>query len=400
MYRLSYILFFWLFFFSCTQKREKELEVLIPASLQMIGHKGSGNSNQYGNINLEENSWEALFNSIQRIDGSEMDVQMSADSTFWIFHDFSILNCEDSLVPFVTATDKDIIAFSKCNYKAKLIQLETFFSKAKEQPWENKTIVLDLKFLWNENIPADSNLERKKFYDFVSKEIIHFQKNVNFKVGIEVFSESQYRYFDSVFPEKTFLVNHYPTVEFAQEIQMKKWRTSFSIYEIDERFHNMSFDNLWTINTVNDFLKCLDFQPQIIQSDNIPLMEFFKTVQAGGKIKLFKEESHLIQAEDKEFFLLEKIQIPLTQNELIGFQTLTHPFPKEVYLTVTAFNDQNEGVDWLGFRLNDFQHAYHFIDTDFLHHLGATEVKLSIWNKDLKPLDHKISISRYRLEAL
>src|SRR5690554_3095440 len=65
----------------------------IPKNIKFIGHKGSGTISENGNINLRENTWKAIVNAMELIDGSEIDIQLSADSTFWIFHGHTLFNC-------------------------------------------------------------------------------------------------------------------------------------------------------------------------------------------------------------------------------------------------------------------------------------------------------------------
>src|SRR5690554_4907493 len=82
-----------IFYSACQKEPSPYLTVSIPQETLFIGHKGSGNINEYGNLEFVENTWEAIANAMNSIDGSEIDIQISLDSTLWIFHSSTLQNC-------------------------------------------------------------------------------------------------------------------------------------------------------------------------------------------------------------------------------------------------------------------------------------------------------------------
>ncbi len=80
---LSYILLV-LFCFTTSCRKAEILET----TTIFIGHKGSG-SNNYNDVVIE-NTLPAVQNIFGKLDGAELDIQMSLDETPWIWHNSSL----------------------------------------------------------------------------------------------------------------------------------------------------------------------------------------------------------------------------------------------------------------------------------------------------------------------
>src|SRR5690554_4751356 len=79
------------------------------SAVKIIGHKGSGDGPTYGYKDFIGNSIQSVKNAFEQIDGSEIDIQISKDSTLWVFHDHHMQGCKDSnLYNIVTLTDSAI----------------------------------------------------------------------------------------------------------------------------------------------------------------------------------------------------------------------------------------------------------------------------------------------------
>lgn len=60
----------------------------IETATNFLGHKGSGNNN-YNDL-LIENTLPSIKSAVNRLDGAELDIQMSLDGTPWIWHNASL----------------------------------------------------------------------------------------------------------------------------------------------------------------------------------------------------------------------------------------------------------------------------------------------------------------------
>lgn len=383
--------------YSCSEKPNKQIH--ISSDIQFIGHKGSGPIDETGNINLLENTWDAIANAMNNLDGSEIDIQMSADSTLWVFHNHEIIDCKDSSINFFLFTDAEILEISKCNYKNSLIQFSEFLAKSKAQDWDNKILSLDLKMLFNPEIKLNFK-SQEQLLSFLGEKLQHLLKNCPFDVLFEVFTDDEYAYFDRLFKGKVYMVNNSPNLELVQEMNEKKVNLSCPIYELDDSLSKsgIHIQNLWTINNANQFIKSLPFKPQVLESDNIPLMTFFKAIQNGRALKCTSSGEYHIQLKDEAFYSIKSVDLPASHNVLFQFETIQGTFPEDVFITFTAFSEDGDNKKWTGLKFSESPDGYYFMDADYLRYLGASMIKISIWNKEIRDLDCKLRLSQFILD--
>lgn len=370
-----------------------EPKISVPKEIKFIGHKGSGTINENGNIELQENTWESIANAMNSIDGSEIDLQLSADSTLWLFHDHKILNCQDSLINLFLCSDEELLKISECNYDSNLLSMSTFLTKVKTQNWEGKIICLDLKLLYN---PAmdQSQESQQMLLSFTGNKLLNTFKSSPFEVLIEVFEENQHTFFDNIFPGNTFLVNYSPTKNFIHEMKEKNRRLSLPLYELNKEKQNTDaqIDNIWTINTANEFFKGLKLDPKVMQSDNIPMMQFFKSIQEGKALSNTVVLDSFVKTKEEEFNHLLELKLPLENNQLLHFETFKRDFPEEVFLVYKGFNERDSSVYWQGVELAKNANPFLFLDSDFMKHKNASKIHINIWNKSRSNLNHKYKI--------
>lgn len=394
---LLYISFFSIIFTSCKQKSDDFLHLAIPKDLQFIGHKGSGTANKNGNINLHENSWEAISNAMNTIDGCEIDIQLSADSTFWIFHSERILDCNDSLVNFSFFSDENIQEISDCNYNSSIIKFSEFLNKAKHEDWKEKILCLDMKVFYNPKTLRlfSDNITLTYFVRDNLHRLINDSK-VETKVILEVFTPYQYKVFDSIFKDHTNLVDINPSSRSIIANNQSNILLSLPFHEMPEDFDKsiMSFENLWPINNPNDFFEGIKFDPKIIQSDNIPLMQFFKSLQENNALRRISSKKEIIKT-NEEYNSILILDFPIQENQLINFKNLSDTFPDEVFLVYMAIDENETAVHWEAVELNENPEIFYFINPEFLSSKNAKRAYINIWNKDKSNLDHEFSIQQY-----
>jgi len=172
-----------LFFFCTSCNKNKTL-----VKTKILGHKGSGSYSKYNNPYFD-NSIKGIIFSLQKLDGSEVDIQMSKDSTLWLFHDNHIRSCEDSLINFCLLTDNEIYTFSQCNYTNSLAPLSDLFLILDTCFYQNKLLSLDLKGLIN---PLALSIYKK---DFLFKHYASFIQSYAKKKTISLAVETKHAAF-------------------------------------------------------------------------------------------------------------------------------------------------------------------------------------------------------------
>ena len=125
-----------LFLFACN-KSESYPEV------QIFGHAGMGMNIGYSiyHDNSEESIDLAL--SLPNIDGVEMDVRMSKDSTLWLFHENRLEATTNGIGCIADLHDYEIAQLHyKSIHKEKLVKLDSILPKLKD----GQTFILDLRY--------------------------------------------------------------------------------------------------------------------------------------------------------------------------------------------------------------------------------------------------------------
>ncbi|MEX2484822.1 MAG: glycerophosphodiester phosphodiesterase family protein [Brumimicrobium sp.] len=358
------------------------LKISIPKDFKILGHKGSGVINENGNLGLQENTWNSIKNAFEKIDGSEIDIQMSEDSTLWVFHDHKIRGCTSDTIHFSKCSDIALKEISKCSYSNELITFESLLKFIKQAAWKDKTLSLDLKVLSN---PVMLNIfgTKEGLGRFVAQKLNTLLSEVDVEVLIEVPFIEQYKLFKSHLDYKVFLVNHKPTGDFIKECTTKNVSLSLPIYDLPQKF-KPDLENeyqLWTVNDPNQFLQALKYRPNYIQSDNIPLMRFFKQIQNGKELKLDESVPFSVgKGEVAEFYPLLENTIPKTPS-LVEFSFLSSNFPEETILVFNVTDSNGESVLWEGIDLSKIKTPYIFIDPEFLKYKKGEAYQMSIWNK-------------------
>ncbi len=150
--KLNIILWVFLGLMISCNKQESYPEVKI------FGHAGMGMDISYSIYH--DNSKEAidLALSLPTIDGVEMDVRMSKDSTLWLFHENRLDATTNGIGCIADLHDHQIAQLHyKSIHKEQLVVLDSILPKLKD----GHTFILDLKH-WNDCAQAYSDMQRFK----------------------------------------------------------------------------------------------------------------------------------------------------------------------------------------------------------------------------------------------
>lgn len=126
----------------------------VETATNFLGHKGSGNNN-YNDVVIE-NTLPSVQNALKKLDGTELDIQMSLDNTVWLWHnaDLSGYICDDrtrhDTIPKMRDAEIEKIRICHGNKSDRMYRLSEVID------WSNSTangihISLDVKVSFKPN---------------------------------------------------------------------------------------------------------------------------------------------------------------------------------------------------------------------------------------------------------
>ena len=369
----------------CSSEYSKEKFVFdFPSTIQVLGHKGSGTHGQFGN-KFHDNSVKGILNAIEKLDGAEFDLQMSLDSTLWLFHDHVMLDCNGNLVNIATITDSIIEAYGACNYSSEIDRFEDLVKALDTLKHTTKTLSLDLKALQNpESIEAYGG--EAELALFVAERIKNYLSKNNNNVFIEVPYSSQVDIMESKTGKTTFLI-HNSFEYLRQSFRMNHSAPIHHFYtDVPELFESYGQKSLlWVVNSTEEMMNALALRPSAIQTDNIPMVQFFRALPSKG---ILSETFQIAPPEEKtDFLMINEFMVPIEQDVLleidIGAQHL-----EGVQVVFSAVDDQGISTKWEA--LPYYKNIVHFFQGADEHaNLQTKSYKLYLWQPEGKAINLK-----------
>ena len=368
----------------CQEALENRYELSLPNETIFLGHKGSGTQGEFGN-SYPDNSISGILHAIEALDGAEFDLQLSVDSTLWLFHDHVMLNCSGDLVNIASISDSSIEANSVCNYASKIARFEDLVKALDTLKDTTKTLSLDLKVLQNpESIKTFGG--EAELALFVAERIKNLLSEKNsYQVFIEVPFSSQVHIMESITGRTTFLIHN--SFEYLREpLRMNHSAPIHHFYEdLPQLFNNYGQKSLlWVVNSADEMMNAITLKPKAIQTDNIPMVHFFQGLsKKGGNIK---ELARLPQQTTSEEYILIMEQ-PINFDKDVLFEVeIPSLLGEEVLLVISSVNQQGEATSWQAITPNKSHHYFYF---GAKHHnaLETTTMKFFLWNQTLKKVD-------------
>lgn len=377
-------------FQSCTEKENRitpensianyraEIE-----NIRFIGHKGSGDPPRYGYKNHIANSAASILHAIEKTDGSEFDLQLSADTTLWVFHNHEVLTCDSSLVNMAWLHDTEIRSASTCNYHGELIPLSELVAELKKENYTDKTLSLDLKVLQNKEA-----IERFGGMIPLAEAVINQTKKLEVLSGYSVLAETpnmEYvTYFEEHTPFEIYLLAR-KRADFEKPIP-KGYSADINLFISDSlKIDTTKKLQLWVVNSIGDMLKSFSLEPDYIQSDNIPLVDFVvktTTDELRPSILIADENFGTSTREEyvsiAEFDLDSLLREVMTELEYSAVDSLKKP----LLLVYSCTNNQGQSVFWAADEIGSKKHHYYkFINPKKLRENGGVVLKIYIWNR-------------------
>ena len=238
-------------------------------------HKGCGSSNP----NFTGNTLAGAEFGLSRLDGIELDIQMSKDGTLWLDHNNEVLDCEGNVIGcFQEMTDNEIMAYAECNDTIRYNTLESVFElMASDYP--ESVISLDIKGQYCEitntkdvmermansvlELVAKYKMENKVLVESSSLEFLHEFENQN-SVGQCVITVSG--------DVDEGLANAQATK--ARGISLKYGIEEFNA-DVVSLIHKKGYGIMvWYINEPVDIEKAWNSHPDFIQTDNADFRDY------------------------------------------------------------------------------------------------------------------------------
>lgn len=243
---------------------------------KFLMHRGGGNSG------FKENTFKAAHFGLERLDGIEIDIQISKDRTIWLSHNYELVACGNFAKNcFPETKDFDIFSLDSCLKTTDFTMLEDVF-KLVQDSFPNKYISLDVKAWYPCHV---NSLNVTDGLNIMAEEIIRLKKKYN-RIN-KIMVESETATFLSYIKEKSPDIETYLTTlgdfERGVLLALKAGYTGLSFkYQFKEvisiehikmiRKKGLKIQ-LWTINNLADLKEAYLINPDFIQTDEYSLVE-------------------------------------------------------------------------------------------------------------------------------
>jgi hypothetical protein len=302
---------------------------------------------------------------------------MSVDSTLWLFHDHNMLNCQGELVNIATMTDSSIEVNSACNYSAEIARFEDLVKALDKENDQTKTVSLDLKVLQNPEAIKTFGGEAELAI-FIAEKINMLTSELNYyDVFVEVPYSSQVHIMESITGRTTFLI-HNSFEYLRQSLRMNHSAPIHHFYEdVPQLFESYGQKSLlWVVNSADEMMNALALRPTAIQTDNIPMVQFFRELPRRGQVVETATYSNSDTLSD--FFILTEVNKQIEENQLIEVNFGQNNM-EGIHLVFSSTNQSGEGTKWKSVPIHDSTH-YFFLGKNEHELLGSENYKIYLWN--------------------
>ena len=373
-------------FLLCGCEENRKVEYVNPftgiEAVNILGHKGAGTMGRYGNSDFLDNSPEAILQGIQHLDGVEFDMQLSKDTTLWLFHDHEIPTCADTSANFFLLSDEEIKSISSCRFNGRLISLSGIMELINQQSFDKKKYLsLDIKGLQNPEALKYFG-SKKALGEVVLNKLtttidlnhsVEFLVEVPFKEQMELFRDFPGTCFAlcSAMDDCLETAAHHDcgislSLQSAQSLQPDKKFTT----------------QLWTPNTGTELQQALALKPDFIQTDNLTMVRFIRDIQEGFvRETILQKEQFSIQNEFQQIHSksFSAFQSPFFLE--LSFHSDQNINPEDVLLVHTG-STTGEPLYWEKFEIKKGENKHLiFLDLPFIQPDQKDELKLYFWNR-------------------
>ncbi|MDX1445348.1 glycerophosphodiester phosphodiesterase family protein [Lishizhenia sp.] len=366
MYRY-FSVFVLLVLFGCAKSNPQIVKIPSFKNVVFLGHKGAGNFGVYGS-EFHENTMNSAMFSLQKVDGCEVDVQITKDTLLVLHHD--VYTKVDSINIFDLTFDSLRTVY---NNRKDPVTLQALAEKIHGKGLTKKYLSLDCKFLYNPKV-IHTFSSSEKFRKSLVKRLNEIKKLIApNKLLLEVPGKDKFMFFQ----EHGF-------TSFWLRGDSSDMPLSLNHGHSESLEKNNQY---WVLNDFENFLGKKVVDSCFVQSDNIPLMAF---------LKLKRTEEFSISKKLNKIYDFNQQFISTLLKEHYGLIEVKHNFDEEdgVVLVVTENTDASNRF-YKTVRL-DKSRNFIFIDSSYFSDV-STPSNVYFWNPENKNLgDREIEISLYR----
>lgn len=375
----SFAVVFVMLLLGCSAERTQEKYFFdFPSEMRVLGHKGSGTHGAFGNT-FRDNSVAGIVHAIEQLDGAEVDIQMSADSTLWLFHDHVILNCNGTLENIALLSDTTILRYGRCSYGGEISPLNSLTDTLRNNVFTGKVVSLDLKVLQNPESIRQFGGEAELALFVAEKLNTQLPKFSTYEVFIEVPYSSQVDIMESKTGKTTFLIHN--SFEYLREtLRMNHSAPIHHFYkdvpQLFDRYGEKS--QVWVVNSANEMMNALALRPSAIQTDNIPMVQFFRALPTRGIVSQTLRIAP--PKETTDFVLIKEVMAPIQEDVLFEIE-LDGQQLEGVQIVFSAVDAQGIATKWEALPIT--KKINHFFQGTQEHSaLQTKSYKLYLWQPD------------------
>lgn len=319
------------------------------------------------------NSFESVARVLKENEGVKIDLQISKDSTLWLFSEKEIRDCKQQEFKRLSEyKDDDIYFASICWYDRQLIPLDTFVYFMDKAAFKNKVVSLNLKAFddpktvsYFGGVESLAKIIDQKLKVLSELKDIKFITEVPSKKGVIVFSQlSNFTSFQRLFGRSKS--NDYPLLSIPHLMSDE--------IKTDKEFQ------IWGANIADHLIEALKLEPDYIQTSDLKLANFIKN---SNELKLntiendslsIKNSDTLFTATLTEEYLTDDFILELSIQ--VGAEFLTTNY------SIHGYNSDKHEVLWQGTTLQNSKRKYRtFFNSSDLKERDCKEIRIVVQGK-------------------
>lgn len=357
------------------------------AILTNLGHK----NNSLFSEGTYTNSFESVIIALENSKGAQIDIQISKDSTLWLFGENKLRECKfhefKSLHEF---SDEQIEIASVCWYDKQLIQLDRFVHLMDSMDYSDKVLSFELQSIAEPSAVKYFGGE-KPLTALLAKKLQPLKRLKNTTILVELPSQESIATFKQYSDFPPYLrLNLKSKVSAFQNL-------SIPIQSLDQfDLSKLGETQVWGVNSANQFLSAMHSKVSIVQADDWKMAAFFHKNNHFTTTPLVAKK----QAIDSDTLFSAKITADQMKDDfLLQLSTKQIKQLGNATLILRGTNENGQEVLWKGYSMNNNQSTYwYYINAEDMQERACKQLMVYIWDQtftesqvgefELKKLSH------------
>jgi hypothetical protein len=346
----------------------------------IIGDVGNKDGSLFS-TDIHSNSFESIEMALKASNGVQIDIQISKDSTLWLFGEEKIRDCKFQKFKSLSEYNDGQIKFaSTCWYEKQLIPLDSFIYLMDSLSFNDKIISLDLQSISDptaiKRFGGEENLAQimaQKLEELNQLENLTFIAELPSTNAIKAF-EKQSNFTPYLRINEQSILDIYP-------------RLSIPLLRLNEiNTKQVETFQLHGANTANQLIEGIKSGAQIIQTSDLAMATFIQK-SSDLQSKIIAKDSLSKNESDTLFSAI------LTEDQISKDFMLQLTVSKEVNLTqatlyIQGFNEDGHQVIWEGVGMQKKNTSYwKFFNAEELKEKGCTQILVYIWSQNLTEIE-------------